>query len=150
MATRHVRLLLGIAWLLLILGDPSAVRAAVFPVYDRVVSHADSPTTDTWYLYPFFSDRQTTSTRTIAFHPLWDWHVDHETGSREFDFLFPLYTWRHHPVKGQMRDYRRSYLFPLYFHRSYERNGTPHFARILIPLWFAGNQGNTGTYRILF
>lgn len=92
---------------LVLLGAPAISHGAAFPLYDRVTSHSDNPTTDTWFLYPFFSDRETTSTRTVAFHPLWAWHVDRESGSRELDVLFPLFTWRHHPEKGRMTNYRQ-------------------------------------------
>lgn len=136
--------------LLLLLLPPGEGRAIAFPLYDRVTSHADEPTTDTWVLYPFFSIRETTSTTTTALHPLWDWHVDHETGRRELDVLYPLYTWRHHPSRGQARDHDRTLLFPLYFQKREDINGREHFSRILVPIWFQGHQGEAGEYRILF
>jgi hypothetical protein len=99
-------------------------------------------------MYPFHSVVETTSTKTIALHPLFSWHTTNE-GRRDFDILFPIFSDSSRPQKYKSLNYRSTYLFPLFFQRRETREASERFDQMILPLWFQGKQGNRGRYIIL-
>jgi len=138
-------LAVALGWLL-----PSAAPAQAFPLYDRQVSYSDNPTTETWRLYPFHSVVETTATHTLALHPLFSWHRNRTTGGRDFDILWPVFTDAYRPEKGRAKDYRSTYLFPLYFHKRETRFGQRNWDQMVLPVWFRGEQQGRGRYLVIF
>ncbi|MBI1292044.1 hypothetical protein GC173_12500 [bacterium] len=129
---------------------PARASAQAFPFYDRQTSFQDASTTETWRLYPFHSVVETTSTMTIALHPIFSWHRNRATGGRDFDILWPIFTDTYRAERGKAKDYKSTYLFPLFFQRKETRFGQQNRDQMILPIWFKGKQGERGRYTILF
>jgi hypothetical protein len=136
--------------LVVVLLLPAAARAVAFPLYHAHTSHRDQPTTETWVVYPFWHRTETTTGTITAIHPVVDWYHDTTTGERGGDVLWPVYTWRHTPRIGRMRNVDRQMLFPLFYNRRATVDDRTIHDRFLIPLWFEGEREREGMYQILF
>jgi len=129
---------------------PAIVPAQFFPIYDqdeRLGAPGDNETHVAW---PFYSRRETSDTLTLGLHPIYSIFRKDETGERGVDVLYPFFNYRYWPRTRGSTDKHRSYLLPIYYQRTEQRERGEQFDRLLVPLWFQGDHADGGKYRILF
>ncbi|CAN5201433.1 hypothetical protein BH09SUM1_BH09SUM1_25830 [soil metagenome] len=148
--TSNVLAVFCVIFAAIFLAAPSFLMAQAFPLYDVKTSYSDDPTTETWVLYPFYLDRETSQTLSVALHPLFSSQKDKSTLRSDFDFLWPIFSHRYRPDKIGAKNYSSNSLFPLYFDRKETRFNQENSVRLLLPIYFQGKQGKRGRYLIIF
>lgn len=126
---------------------PARAFPQAFPFYDQSTTQDEKE--EKWILYPFYSEERTSNSLTIALHPVFSWYKETDTEKKDFDVLWPIFSYRYRPETQASTNYRSGYLFPLYYERSERRFGRDNFDRIILPIWFEGTQGDRGRYQIL-
>lgn len=145
---RIVRWIRVVALLFIAMAGGQRLHAQAFPFYHYTTRGGDAPTTETQVVYPFYSREETTNTLDIAVHPLFSWY--REGPDRRFDVLWPLYSFRYKSETQASRDYRRTFLLPLYYRRTENRFNRENYDQFILPVWFQGKQGRKGKYFVVF
>lgn len=144
--------LIGIYVLLLGVLLPASGYAQLFPFYDEdtIYTDEDYDGREVFAMYPFYEERYTSNTSLLAIHPLFSRERETDTQNLDFDILWPLFNYRYRPDRGGVKNYRRGFLFPIYYNRKETRFNSENSDIFLLPIWFQGDQGTRGRYRILF
>ncbi len=133
-----------------ILAAPFAAFAQFFPFYSEYESIRDESHKETWAPWPFYENTRTSTTLNVGVHPLFNYHNDTSTRNKDIDVLWPIFNYRYRPERVGSENYRRAFLFPIYYDRKETRFGREVSDRFLLPLWFEGSQGEGHRYKILF
>ncbi|HMZ50933.1 MAG TPA: hypothetical protein PKH51_02180 [Candidatus Sumerlaeota bacterium] len=143
-------LMMGICVVLLAL-LPGTLTAQAFPFYHHDDDSLSDPDHDEkWIMYPFYREEVTSNTLTRALHPLFSWYRENDTRKKDFDILWPIFSYRYRAQTQAAKNSRTIYTFPLFFQRNEERFGRDVYGRMVLPLWYEGRQGPRNHYRILF
>lgn len=128
----------------------SGAFAQLYPFYDSDESYIHDGRRETWAPWPFYGERHTTNTLTRGFHPFYVTHREFDSGNRDVDMLWPIYSYRYRPERESSQDYESSYLFPLYYSRTETRFNSLNKDRYLLPFYYQGREEKGGNYFILF
>ncbi len=142
----------GILYVLFLIGYVSLAQhssAQVFPIYSKHKSIIEDQS-ETWVLWPFYSDQKTTDTRTVAVHPFFSKKWEHSTGKVSTDALWPFYMQRYVPEEGAEKKIDRNVVFPFFFRKRWYERGVESFVHVLFPLWLNSKYPDGGRAQILF
>lgn len=128
----------------------STAQAQVFPFYDKDTAYPSEQTEEMWAPWPLYEHTDKTTSTLRALHPLYSVYREEDTGNKKVDVLWPIYAYRYKPEFPNVKDYKSSYVFPLYWSKRGTREDGEHHNRMLLPFWYSGKQGEKGYYWVLF
>jgi len=103
-----------------------------------------------WFAWPLLHVRKAPDESVVAMPPLFSTRLEHESGERRTDVLWPIVRYRSVPRHWNDTRYKFFVITPIWHQRSGVEDGAAYRHRVLFPLYWQGSKDGQGGYFVLF